>query len=1528
MAQVIKKGVLKAILKLILSLLLLFFLLVGAVQFPFVQTKLVSHLSKELSEITGFDISLERIDINWLDRIDVTGLKVVDPEGNRLFYTQNAVIDFDVRAILDKDNRNIDEIIVKNAALYFTKIPLTDSTETLNINALIRRLRRSIRKQSTSRKLFSIDEVKLENASFTYYQNDSSKSMRSGLDYKHFSVENIYGDFENLLSMSDTLEVKVQNLSAKEYLSGLTLRSLKTDFHLSQKSMRFEGLSLEVGDSYITDTVIFNYNSTKDLSDFVDMVTIDAHLKNTTINSRDLALFAPQMKAYKDKYKINGEFNGKVKAFILNDATVKLGNNTQLKGKIRMTGLPDFQETFIDFDLNNSQVRVSDLRQYINSKTYTRLSPFTDIRLSASFLGFPNDFVTKGSFFTNHGRIESDINLKIRPDVNESIYSGKLKLDKFDLQGYTGDDFFGLVSLNGEIEGSGFTVEKADFKLNGNIQKIDLYGYKYKNIKTDARISKEFFEGFLEVNDPNLKLTTTGSIDLRAGINFFNVNAQIDTMNFQPLNLSDKPLFISSNIQINASGLEIDNVVGQANFYDSFIKYQGESLSLDSLNVVSLKNIDSRKLAVSTNLVDFNVAGSFSYTTLYKDFKTLIKEYRLNIQNDKDSLDAYYRNKTYTGQQDYSLDYELSLKNANPLFELFVPELYIAEDTKIDGSFTGGYTSILSVNTESDTVKFKSDDFYENELQINISKVADSTNVLAMIYLGSNFQQIAGIETKDLFFEGIWNKNHIDFEFDIDQVKFENYAKLIGEVDFLAYETVLHLDPSDLQILDKKWTIDENNLIVIRKDETSISDLRIYSENQNISINGQLSRDPEKELDILIENLRLKNFNTIINQKLAGTVNGNATIKDYYNNLFIESAISVDQFKIDQFLVGDVSGSNIWNNTEQSFNTNFFVNRLGKRILDINGSYQPDDANALDLTARLNDTELKILEPFFDSFFTEMKGTADGTLTIQGALSKPIITGDGLIKDAGLHVNYLNTDYKLAGKFNFKESSIGFEDIDITDSRGEKATLSGNFSHNYFKDFFINIGGDFEDFMLLNTTSKDNKLFYGTGIGTGEIDFVGPIRNMNIIARAKTEKDTRIYIPIGDNESIQQEEYINFVNFNDSTVVDPEEAIEKVDLRGLKLDFDLDITPDAYTEIIFDIKSGDIIRGRGKGDLKLQIDTKGEFNMFGDFSIQEGGYNFTLYNIINKEFEILPDSKISWYGDPYEGILNINATYNQLASFLPLLVQQENDTIYQESTELRRKYPVKVLLDIDGPLLSPTVSFDIVAENLPRNVLLSNGEVKDLEFEFLAFKNRIDEQELKRQVFSLIVLRKFSPLQSFNTGGSITSSVSELFSNQLSYWITQVDENLEIDVDLGQLDQEAFNTFQLRLSYTFLDGRLRVTRDGGFTNQENKADISSIAGDWTLEYLLTPDGKFKVKMYNRTNYNPINPNEDNQNTITTGFSLIHTQSFDKIKDLFKESRDKARQKVNDEPAGEENEESRDSTINNEAIKNEEDESDG
>src|SRR5690606_40878569 len=115
----------------------------------------------------------------------------------------------------------------------------------------------------------------------------------------------------------------------------------------------------------------------------------------------------------------------------------------------------------------------------------------------------------------------------------------------------------------------------------------------------------------------------------------------------------------------------------------------------------------------------------------------------------------------------------------------------------------------------------------------------------------------------------------------------------------------------------------------------------------------------------------------------------------------------------------------------------------------------------------------------------------------------------------------------------------------------------------------------------------------------------------------------------------------------------------------------------------------------------------------------------------------------------------------------------------------------------------------------------------------------------------------------------------------------------------------------------------------------SQANPSSIAGDWTVDYMLTADGKLRVKMYSRTNVNPVLSSVNNQNTITTGASIIHTQSFNEIKDLWRRSRNRKpapasesypeedevpAKEEEDKETEQENKEEKDPDISREALK--------
>lgn len=1491
MRQVIKKRIIKIIFWIAASVVILFIAAASALQIPYVQTKVVQKGSEIISLKTGFPSSIEYVRINWFDEMLIEGLEIHDSNDSLMIGSEEVLIDFELRSLLSGNNRKIDEVVLYNADVNLRR---SVDEDIINITRFVNNLKREFTSpKKKKRTTFSIGKIKLFNSSFQI--NDNTKdSIPQGFDYNHFRLTDIKGELSDFYSHSDTLDFRVEKLSAREPETGLRINSLSTYYSVSQKAMKFLNIDLSAGRSHIKDTVIFYYNSTENLSSFNDSVRLKVHFDETVLNTADLALFAPSLKNFNESYKVSGIFNGKIVDFNFKDFELSF-RNSYLQGSLGMSGLPDFEETFIDANLSRVHVHAEDLYAYFPENMHDKLQKLGQINFNGNLLGFPTDFVAEGDFRTDIGRVISDVNMKISEVPGETQYSGRLKTESFNLGKFLNDTItFQYVDMNGEIEGSGFALENARFNLNGNIDQLGIKRYNYNNITTNASFAKEFFDGKISINDPNLKFQIEGSIDLREKKNLIQVKGNLDTAYLKKLNLSQDDIFIKSELEMNVRGLQIDSIQGNVYLNNSIVLFNDRDLKIDSLELVSKIDNNFRSLFVESSNIKLNFEGNFNYTTIFNDLKVLIHEYKLEILNNYDSIQRYYSLKDRDQDEKYTIKYNIELRNINPLLNLFVPEIHVSQNTTLNGRFTSGYTSIFSLYSNFDTISYEDNKMYDTQIELTTSKVEDSTEILAMAYIFSQSQDFNNITaTNDFMFEGIWDKDHIDFNFNFEQEGTDNYTDLYGELDFLKNRTRIRFKDSDIQVLGEKWEIGDKNQIIIAKREFEIENLIVSNQEQQIKLDGYISEDPDKALTLLINNFKLESINPLLERELSGLTEGFVTFNDLYKTIRVESKLNVQDLTMSSFLIGNMTALSEWNNDDRFFDINFFIDRDQKRIVNIEGTYSPDlDENALDLKAFFDKANLIIAEPFLEEIFSDIGGTASGSFTIKGTPKEPLIRGDGRITDGKIRVNYLNTLYTFNGDISLTENSIGFNDVTLRDRNQNTGKLDGRLVHNRFQNLGIDLEGSFTNFLVLNTTSKDNSLFYGTGIVSGSVHFFGALDNMNITANATTNKGTRIFIPIGGAESIEREEFIDFVDFSDTTENVSIEKKDEVDLKGLKLDFDLEITTDAYAEIIFDLKAGDIIRGRGSGNLKLQIDTRGDFSMFGDYVFEEGGYNFTLYNIINKEFVISSGSKISWSGDPYQGVMDINAIYSQLASMAPLLTAQ--DTSYQNHPDINRRYPTEVILDLEGPLLSPAIDFDIEVKDYPQNIIV-NGESISLATEVARFENQIesDEQELKRQVFSLIILRRFSPPNAFQPAGSFGNSVSEFVSNQLSFWITQVDENLEIDVDLGGLDEEAFNAFQLRLSYTFLQGRLRITRAGGFTNQSSQADISTVAGDWTVEYLLTPDGKFRVKMYNRTNYNTLGQGTEGEtNTTTAGVSIIHTQSFNELKDLFRLARKK------------------------------------
>lgn len=1495
--QVIKNRIFLWSRKIIFTSLYIFTVLAVASYFvlliPAVQHALISRYLKTFTEVSGFEITTGSFYLVWWDRLTIENLKVVDPEKNTLLETTELKVNFAFFNLLTDGNVNIDGVSLQKPTLYLKRITDQDTQQDFNISILVNRINAMAGSGSggNSSAKVNIGEIQWHSGRFMF--NDVARdSLTAGFDYAHFDLDIPTLQAQNFRVIGDTIQFNIAELEARDKKTDLHIKQMSSFFRISQNSLDFFKLKLATDRSFIADSISFQYKSMVDLNDFNRKVKLDVRLKDTRIHPADLALFLPTVKDLPHILQLSGNITGRVNKLIYNNMTLNVGSS-QFVGRLSLDGLPTFGETFIDIRLTKGEVNANDLKFMLKPLVFQRMQRVGAFNFTGSFTGFPNDFVAAGKFESKLGRVSSDINLKIdETNPDRSVYEGSLEMMNFDLGTFLGDTAtFQRVSMKGRIGGRGFSAQTADFRLNGVVSAFGLRGYNYKNINTNARFASSLFKGKLTIDDPNLQFDLTGEVDIRQGVEKVNIKARVDTAQLKPLGLSKKDFFVAAKAEINAEGLQLDSVSGDARISDLLFQFDGDSLFVDTVRITSSLR-PTRKLALTSSLVDVALDGDYTYSTLFKDAQSLFYEFLINIKNDQQAIRTYYAEKRPNNSV-YTANLKISMHDINPLLQLVDFNGYVSTDAILEGRFSNGLTLIFNAYTIIDTLRIASHVLLENEIEINGSKIRDSTTSLAAASFISRKQLLNGnVQTKDLLAEAIWNKDHVDVNLDLEQEKVDNKINLEAEVDFLKDTTVIKMLPSRIHLLDKDWVVQRDNRVILTGREWSFQNLAFTHDVEALKFQGFVSDNPEKNLIIQVDNFDLSILNTVTSEKFGGVVDGEVLLRNLYDETEIENNVTIAALTINSFLVGTVTGINKWNPEARNFTIRFFLDRLGTRTADISGTLDPrQNEDPLQLSARFDKVNIKIIEPLLKEIFSGWDGTLTGRYNVTGTFGKPKVAGSGYIENGKLTVNYLNTTYAFKGNLEMIPTQIIFKNFQLTDVFNNQGVLEGYIVHRNFQTFRLNIDASFSNMQMLNTTAKDNDLFYGEGYASGAVNIFGPATNLKISATAKTERNTRIYIPISGSSSVEKKDFIQFIHFTDTIIAKSlaKAALKQKDRSGIALDFNFDITPDAYAEIIFDIKAGDIIRGRGNGDLKIQLDTKGEFNMFGAVEFTEGAYNFTLYDIINKEFNIRPGSRISWYGNPYQGQMDINASYRQLASFGPTINDQSDDIL--SAPGVRRKYPAEVVLKLEGAMLSPQISFDIEARDLPTNIV-TPSEVINLYLEFNAFKARLDEQELKRQVFSLIVLRRFSPPNSFNTSGTLANSVSEFLSNQLSYWLTQVDQNLEIDLDLGALDAEAFNTFQLRMSYSFLGGRLRITRDGTFSSQYNQSNAGALVGDWTVDYLLTPDGKFKVKMYSRSNFNQVANSLGNQNLITTGVSLTHTQNFNEFRDLLRSARDR------------------------------------
>lgn len=1529
---------LKTIAYLLVGIVLLFVGVMVSLQVPTVQTKVVQRLAGYVSEKLHHPISIGHVSIRWFDSLVLEEVLVQDLKKRPMITVNRLEVDYNLRNLIDSSAHNIhiDEVLLYKPDVRLYKTPATGD---LNIDELIAAIEVLLAVDPTKPSKpdnnipFTIGRATVIDGAFTYDDpREPFMHDRNSFDYNHFTLQKLNGNVRNFLALGDTIALDLSRLKAVDRDSRLTVHRLDTRFLYCAKKMEMANLYARIGSSVVRDHIVFLYDHPRDFGEYNSRILMQGNLKDCRVTSADLGYFSEYIRNLKETWLLSGYFNGIVNDFTINRTDLRFGpgGRSRLAGHLSFKGLPETDGLLVNFAFTPSLVNMADIRQYYPEEGFNHtIQKLGTVAFDATFAGKFDNFRTAGNFRTALGNVFGKLDLKLGDDSKKgpaalTSYAADLKAENLALGELIDQPtLFQTIQGEGRITGRGVTIDQANVHVDGHFQHVGLKGYTYQNLVVQGNLQKEFFDGRIKLRDPNLQFNLDGECDLsgkpkNGKSNRYDIRGSVQHADLRALGLLPDSLIVRSDLDVQLVGNTLDALEGQALFRNSRLTLNKRSLAVDTLSLLSAIQTTGRHLTVDSDFLTAQVRGNFLPNQTIDDLARLLKEYALYFQGDVASRQAYYTQK----QQDvlkqpasaYQIDYWLLAKNIQPAVTFLEPSVRIAAGTRMEGQLSVDKTTIFTANIRTDSLRFGDISLGKSEADLTTSKYTMGQEVLASAVLASETQQFGSMApTEKLAIDAVWDVDHIGFRSSLRQQASTNEAKLNGELRFKGDAIDLTFQRSQFRLLENDWVINPQGLIRKVGKEISFRNLSLLNGNQLLSAVGKISEDSLQTLQVQARNFSLATLDPVLNTSIVGTLNGIAIIRSVYQTPIVESNVQIKELGYSDFVIGDVASEVTWDPIAERLNIDARVDREGTDLMTLKGTYAPNQkSNAFNLKANLINTDLRVLEPFTKDLASNLGGIANGTIDVKGAPDEPILKGVVDVRGGKLTLDYLKADLFFDDKIYFNQGEIIARRITVRDPAGNVALLRGGVYHDAFRYFQVRFDADLKNFRILNTTAKDNDLFYGVAVVTGKAELFGPIENLTIRAKVTSNKGTRIYIPFDGATNVTSEDVIRFVSRSQqkslsstatitgskpttASVVSP---TAKIDLSGILMDFNFDITPDAYCEIQLDRQTGDIIKAYGNGLISMRVDTKGDFSMTGTYQIDRGDYTFTFENVINKRFQIRPNSRITWTGDPYKAMLDVTAAYTQYTSLAPLMnsisgpsTTGSSDT---KSPDRLRRYPVDLLIRLNGELLSPGITYDIDVKEYP-----ASSEFRQA---VAAFESRVqsNEQEQTRQVSSLLLFNQLLPegssffdQQNNTVNAGIFNSVSELLSNQISRLASNLNENLDVGVSFGGftgngLNENLINNLQLRFSYRFLNDRFRISRDGGFTYGQNQygqaqTNAASLLGEWTLEYWITPDGRLRAKMYNR-NQQSLLSQANGASTISTGggISFLYTRTFNHL----------------------------------------------
>ncbi len=1433
-----------------LALLLICVLSTVVLSLPGVQTSLAKYATNSINEQFGTHINIDRLRISLISwDTSIRGIYVEDYQQDTLFYIRElntSILSFKnmVQGQLEFGDIDLEELNFK--------LKTYKGANDTNLGIFIDKLDdKKPRDPGTPPFNFSSSNVVIRDSKFRLI--DENREQEESLNFKELNI-----NAKDFLIKGPEMTTRIESLSLISAI-GINLTNLATDFKYTKEQMRFDSLHIKTPESNIAGNLVFDYNR-EDFVDFLNKVNVTAEFVDSRVAFDEVNLLYDQFGKEKDVV-----FSSVITG-VLNDLEIKQlflqSDNTGIRGDFNFKNLFSPEESFVlDADIKNITTSYYQLRSLLPNllgeslpSSFQKLGQFTirgDARITDSSID------SRINLNSAIGSCYADLNLTGVDDIDNANYKGFVSLIDFDLGVFVGNKDLGRATLDVNVLGKGFVQRTLNTEVIGDIYALNFNKYEYRDVKVSGVLKDQLFDGSLNSNDENLKFNFKGLADFGSERNNFNFIASVEYADLKKLNfIRDSVSIFKGEVNMDISGNTLDDIEGDINFTKTIFQNVNQIYYFDDFKISSSFAPDS------TRTIDIN---SPDIITGFMRGKFKVGELGRLIRNSIGSIYTNYRPYKISDGQELAFNFKIY----NKIVDVFFPEVDFGPNTFIKGNI---------ISDEGDfTFNFKSPDIkaYGNELS-NIDVKIDNKNPLFNTFISIEDVSTVYYDVKDFSLINTTLKDTLFF-----RTEFKGGSEYNDSYNLNFYHTfnennrsVIGLKKSDISFKGNTWVLNKDgnrqNKVILNSTLDSITIEEIVMDNENreqIRLRGQLADSTYKDLELQFKIVSLDKITPSIDSlKLSGEINGTLNLLQKDDIYLPICNLSISNFGVNTIPLGDLSIGIVGNRNLTEFSVNSQLKENDIEKFEVVGKViNNEEVPEMELIASFKDFDLSPFSPLGDGVITNIRGKLKGDVQIDGNIKNPDISGLLTLDEAGIAIPYLNVDYDFGpgSVVRLFNQTFDFQNIVLSDIENEtRATLDGTIKHAFFENWSMDLDLDTrnERFLILNTPYEEEVLYYGTGFVNGTGRIYGPTSALTITFDGSTASGTSLKIPISDVASIGDYSFINFIERDQVIAIESERTLK--DLEGLELRFDLNITPDAEVEIVVDQKNGSSLKGTGEGLIYIEINTNGKFNMFGDFVVVTGLYNYKFGGVIDKTFRVRPGGTINWEGEPLEASLNMEAVYSLNANPAPLL----------DNSGYARRIPTDVVVALTEQLEHPNIDFKI---EFP-----GTSSIVKSELEYKLQDPTVEEQN----AFFLLAQGTFVNEQTGLNQQAVTGNLIQTASGLLNQVLGGGNEKFDFGVSYEQGYQDPNISTQDRIGVTVSTQISdRVLFNGRFGVPVGGVSETVVAGDMEVQVLLNEEGTLRAKVFNREN--EIQQFLADRQGYTQGIGLSYEVDFNSFRDL-------------------------------------------